>query len=182
MIPIPPIVTAYAARIGLTGAIIAGLCALLAVQTVRIEGLSIWPVKVEGWKPRAIRLQGDIDAVRTAQAEAAQKALEARLAAEQAYRDKAKEADRNEAETRNAALDAADRYIAANRVRCPTPASSSGGTVAAAQGGSAEGVIGSGAGAVMDDRVAVTADDIRICTANTTRLIAARDWALGLGE
>ena len=35
---IPPRLAAFASRVGLTGLVIAVLCALLAVQTIRLEG------------------------------------------------------------------------------------------------------------------------------------------------
>jgi hypothetical protein len=50
---IPPRLAAFASRIGLTGLAIAILIALLAVQTIRLEGFKIWPIKVTGALERA---------------------------------------------------------------------------------------------------------------------------------
>lgn len=49
--------TTFAARIGVTGAIIAALCLALLAQTVRIEGFKIWPLSIEGWKAKAHRFE-----------------------------------------------------------------------------------------------------------------------------
>ena len=40
---------AFAARIGIGGAIIAALAVALAIQTARLEGFHVWPVSVTGW-------------------------------------------------------------------------------------------------------------------------------------
>lgn len=66
MIPIPQGVTAFVARLSLSGIALAIMAVLLAVQTARVEGLSIWPVKVEGWKPKAERLLAEQKAAQAA--------------------------------------------------------------------------------------------------------------------
>lgn len=66
MIPLPPSLTTFAARVSLSGIALAIMAALLAVQTVRIEGLKLWPITVEGWKPKAQRLEAAQIAARAA--------------------------------------------------------------------------------------------------------------------
>lgn len=142
----------------------------------------------EGWKPRAQREAREKGALVAAQAKAAaaQKAVLAK--AEQDYRDLAERTDNETDLATQVALGAADRFIAANRVRCPADRGSPGAAVAAAESGSATGSDRSGGGAELDgaagaastDLVAVTAEDIRICTRNTARLKAAREWGLDL--
>lgn len=72
MIPIPALPAALRG-IGLRGAAMAALGLGFAVQTVRIEGLKIWPIQIEGFAAANKRLQFDIDAFRQAQKDAAQK-------------------------------------------------------------------------------------------------------------
>jgi hypothetical protein len=176
---IPPRLAAFASRIGLTGLAIAILAALLAVQTVRLEGLSVWPIKVEGWKPRAERLADDLDNVKAAQEIALERALAEKHKAETKY---LKLAGRIDNEAHNARVDAladAERFIAANRVHCEAAGSAARGTVAAVAGNGSS--VHQGAGTLpLVDAVAVPAEDVRICTENTVKALAARDWALGL--
>lgn len=112
------------------------------------------------------------------QARAAQVAVNEQ--AEQRYETLAKEADHNAEIYQSAAMDAARRFIAANRVR-PNAAGSANGSPAPAQGDSTSGGNGQGGNPeLVGDFVIVPADDIRICTVNTARLMATREWALGL--
>lgn len=145
---------------------------------------------LEGWKPRAQREARRNAALVAAQAKALaeQKALLAKAA--QDYRDQAERTDNETDLATQVELGAADRHIAANRVRCPADRGASGPTPAGASGGSAEGSDRSGGAAELDavgpagaagtDLVAVTAEDIRICTRNTVRLQKAREWGLRL--
>lgn len=49
----PPFIATLFARVGITGIIIAVFAALLVVQTVRLEGFKIWPLKYTGAIERA---------------------------------------------------------------------------------------------------------------------------------
>lgn len=165
----------------LYGTAVVALSAALIVQTVRLEGFKVWPFSIEGANPRAERLQRTIDNIEQAQQAAAEKARLARLEQERKYRELANAADQREAEIREDAMDDAERYIAANRVRPQGDRSTPGVTGTSAEGRSPEGDHGPGAETELDDGlVAVTAEDVRICTRNTARLIAAREWGLGL--
>lgn len=98
------------------------------------------------------------------------------MAAEVQYRSKANEADQSYRAGLADARAAADRYIAAHRVRSASRRAASA-AVASAESDRA----GSPDRADQaTDMVAVTADDIQVCTDNTLRLEAARAWALSL--
>lgn len=160
-------------------AIITALLALLAVQTIRIEGLKIWPVTVEGWKPKAAHLQNTLDQIEAAQTAATEKAKAEKLLREQQSREQAQRIDDDEKKIRSDAMASAERYIAAHRVRLPTIASAAGGAITPTEDYSTQSSNGANPAPLMDE-VAVATDDVRICTENTTRLEAARTWALGL--
>jgi hypothetical protein len=74
---------AFASRIGLTGLAIAVLVSLLAVQTARIEGFKVWPLSIEGWKPKAERFENAAKGCETRHAatRSSLEQLQARLAA-----------------------------------------------------------------------------------------------------
>ena len=74
---------AWVAAVAMAIAIMLGL---LAVQSIRLEGFKIWPIDVEGWKPKAERLQATIDNITAAQDLAEQNARTARLEDEAEYR------------------------------------------------------------------------------------------------
>src|SRR5690606_36745051 len=107
------------ARIDFTGFVIALAATLLIVQTVRIEGFKVWPFAIEGAGPKAARLQRTIDGIDKAQEDALQKARAARDEAERRYQDLAERIDHEADQARADAAGDAERYIAANRVRCP---------------------------------------------------------------
>lgn len=174
MTPLP----AFATRIGLTGLAIAVLLALLAVQTVRLEGLRVWPLNIEGARPKAERLQRTIDEIAVAQKQALRAAQEARERTEREYQDLAERIDDDAEKARTGAMDAAERFIAARGVRCPANRGDGSGTAAPAEDRGAGRGDGPGAPAELD--VAVTADDVRICTTNTLQAEAARAWAVSL--
>ena len=175
-------------RLYVTLAAFALVIAFGAVQTVRLEGLNVWPVSVEGWKPKAKRYEGTIRDVRNAQDLAAEKARLARLEQEARYRALAERIDDNAQRGNRMALDAAERFIAAGGYRC------TGGVRRRANRGP-----GSGTGASAESNrpvdperaggapeldgaevVGVTADDVRICTVNTIKAEAAKAWAEGV--
>lgn len=166
----------WAALIALAFAI---ALALLAVQTVRLEGLKIWPLHIEGWKPKAERLQGELDRIKAAQLVAQQKAIAAKAKAEADYRDLAGRIDTDAKQAHDSAMADAERYIAAHRVRGQAAGSSAGRTVTAAEDHSASGGQSPGAAPVVDE-VAVSPDDVRICTTNTIQAETARQWAIDL--
>lgn len=112
---------------------------------------------------------------KTAEALAAQKAVNA--AKETEYQEKARDADQKHRAELSQAMDAAERHIAAHRVRQGGCGGATGNAGSAAQGDGPAGADRSGADAEL---VAVTADDVRICTVNTQRLIDGREWAVGL--
>ena len=171
-------------------AVILALLAGVAVQTARIEGLKVWPVSIEGWKPKSRRLEQALANVRVAEQLAAAWAEAARLNHEARYRAVAQRTDIDAREATSVALGDAELFIARGghagqlRPQADRGAGSPAGTGAGDRGpGDPE---GAGAPAELDEAegqlVAVTADDVRICTVNTVRAEAARDWALALEE
>ena len=184
MIPTPATLWASikAAKMAITLAVIGTLLVLLAIQTVRLEGLSVWPVKIEGWKARANRFEAALDLVAEAQI-TARAAQQAAMDAEQArYDELAERTDANARLAQVEAMDAANRYIERNRVRPPSGSVASTGS-AAPQGDGSSGIIGPSADPeLVGDFVIVPASDVRICTENTARLIAGHLWAVGLAE
>lgn len=182
MIALPPSVAAFAARLSLSGIAIAVLAGLLAVQTVRLEGFKFWPLSWEGWKPKAERLDSVIDGIVQAETTARIRAEQARQETERKYAELAERTDREAHIAQEAALDAAERFIAANRVRCAPDRSAASAAVAPASSDSAGSGDGPGGTSELDEvsLVAVPDEDVRICTRNTNRLIAAREWGLEL--
>lgn len=158
--------------------IIALFAVLLAVQTVRLEGFKVWPVSIEGWKPKAERLERDLANVKQAQILAAQKALQVKIQAEQKYRDIAKRAEDHEKEIRHDALDAAERYIAAHRLRPQATYGASSGTSPTSED--------RGAGVYPDmppdTLVAVSDADVRACSEWVGFGIAARSYVLEMSN
>lgn len=165
------------------------------VQTARLEGLKLWPFAIEGQRPRGDRLQARLDDIARAQELAAQNARNERLEHEAEYRDIARTVDEGAKVDLTVSMDAADRYIAANRVwqwpegiQCPRGLA---GTAAGSDGaGDPEGTGRTaqldGPGAVRAARgdgpdrkmVLVSEADIRVCTANTVKAEAGRAFAL----
>ncbi len=179
----PPKIAAFASRIGLTGLATAILVALLAVQTIRLEGFKVWPINIEGARPKAERLQHTIDEIAAAQKQAAEAARRAKERAEADYRELAERIDNDAERARVGQMDAAERFIAANSVRCPAYRGDGGGTVAPAGDSGSQGGDGPGRTAELaTGLVAVPEEDIRVCTRNTSRLIAVREWALELTD
>ena len=114
-----------------------------------------------------------------AEAEAAALAMARLMAQEQFYKTKAKDADNAHDKELAVAGTAADRYIAANRVRCQAAGSSARQAAASSQGG---GAAVPESPAAETELVAVTAADVRICTANYVYAKGAFDWANSLGK
>lgn len=182
------------AQVALKGIWVAVIAALFisaicfgVVQTVRLEGLKIWPFEITGWRPLAIDRGKTIASFAKAQNDALALALAAKAKAEADYRTLAERIDHEADQARPDALADAERYIAGNRVqRCPADRGAAGPAPASGQDHGARNGDAAGATALVDaadpDLVAVTPDDIRICTANTLQAEAARSWALQLIE
>lgn len=170
----------FAVRLGITSTAFAIALALLVVQTVRIEGLHVWPISVAGWKARALDAERTIAEIEKAQDEALTAAVEARDQAEADYRNLAERIDRDAEDVRQDAMADAERYIAAHRVRCPAAGGAAGGPAPAAEDHRTGDGEGPGAATELDAAglVAVLAEDVLICTANTLQAEASRSWAL----
>lgn len=156
---------------------IAGGIALLfftafSVQTIRIEGLKIWPLEIVGFKQEVKTLRLTIDQIKAAQATAKQQAIAERLRIEAEYR---KQAEKNDAEYQDKLADAnarADRYARLMRTQDPRSASGNAGTA------SADNTAESSDGPGEDAFVAISRADFDILNENTIRLMQAREWAL----
>jgi hypothetical protein len=175
-------------RLYVTLAAFALLIAAVAVQTVRLEGFKVWPVSIEGWKPKAKRYEATIEQVRIAQDVAAEKARLARLEQEARYRALAERIDDDAQRDNRVAVDAAERFIAAGGYRCTggvrpqANRGAGGGTGASAEGDRPVDPERAGGAPELDgtEVVGVTADDVRICTVNTIKAEAAKAWAEGV--
>jgi ABC-type transport system involved in cytochrome bd biosynthesis fused ATPase/permease subunit len=124
---------------------------------------------------KALR-KADRAAYGQAQTEAALIAHRALEATEAKYRTKANEADQSYRAGLADARSAADRYIAANRVRNQTAASQASGAVAAAR----DRTTGVLQGVPASAFVAVPDRDVQACTAAYIYAVKAREWALTL--
>lgn len=157
-----------AVRLGIKGGIIIALCLALAVM---------W------WRADTISEQRDEARATIAEMEAAQVVAErahlaAKAKAEADYRNLAQRIDTDAQQAHVAAMDAASRYIAANRVRCPAVGGPSGGTAPAP----ADRDTGVHPELSRDSLVAVADDDVRACSAWVSYGISAREWALELEQ
>lgn len=180
---------AWVAAVGLAIAI---LLALLAVQTARLEGLRIWPLEIEGWKPMAIRIGGEIDLIRLEQGLAGEMAKGRRLEKEEQFRRIAERIDDNAEDQLAEAAAAAERFISAGGVRAKTAGCPRGRAGAGTQDRDPGNPKGAGQATELDateDRsdiglpegyVIVPADDVRICTVNTIKAEAGRALAIEL--
>ncbi|WP_338445967.1 hypothetical protein V5F89_12530 [Pelagerythrobacter marensis] len=180
----------------------AALLIALAVQTIRLEGLRIWPISFDGWIARAeqrlvriAELEDDIEDIEAAQEHAADRARAARLEREKIYSDLAERIDDNADSKLGGALDAAERFIAAGGMRGHEADRGEGGrTGAGAEDQDSRDSEGAGQAAELDDSsgpgtdraggglVLVNASDVRICTHNTIKAEAGRELALELEE
>jgi hypothetical protein len=110
----------FALRAGwlaLVGALVLAIAGFAAVQTIRLEGLKIWPLSIEGWKPLAEARQRQIDDMLKAQELAALIARSERLEDENTYREIAERIDDNAQADLAGSLRAADDFIAAGGMR-----------------------------------------------------------------
>jgi len=196
MISAPGWMTARVAMKGVwlafIGAAILAPTTIAAVQTIRLEGLQVWPLSITGWIETAENRQDQIDRMIEANEAAAAKAKAARLAQESLYRDIAQRIDDDAQDNLDAALRAADRFIAAGGMRAQAAGNPRCGAGTGAEDRSAEDPAGAGRPAQLDagvDRqtaglaeglVLVSAEDIRICTRNTIKAEAGHQLATRL--
>jgi hypothetical protein len=180
---IPPHLAKLGSRMGLASIIVVLLVALLVVQTIRLEGFELWPVSIEGVRPKADRLQRKSDDFDNAQDDALSAAMAAKAATERRYQELAERIDNDAEQARVGHLDDAERFIAANRMqRCPADRSAAGRAAAPAADDGAGYVEAADPAAKLDaaELVTVPASDVRICTTNTLQAEAGRAWALAL--
>jgi hypothetical protein len=174
---IPPTVTLRGIWAALIAFAFAVVLALLAVQTIRLEGLKIWPISIEGALPKIERYERTFAEIERTTRETTAKWKAAIERTEQNYRNLAQEADHHAEQARSDALAAADRYITDHRFVCPR--NQSGIDRAAASPASVD--PGVPASVPADSFVAVSDADVRACSAATAYAVAAHDWAAGLG-
>lgn len=183
--------TALKAKIyaGLAIAAIAGCI----VQTVRLEGLHVWPISIVGWIRTAEDRRATIDRMIAAQVVAADNARKARLEQEALYRSIAERIDDNANAQLRDELAVAERFIAAGGVRAEAPRCEGGDAGTGASDRRAGRTEGAGSATDLDDaggasgrpdpgdgHVRVPAEDVRICTINTIKAEAARSFVLEL--
>jgi hypothetical protein len=184
--------------LALIGALVIAIAAFGAVQTIRLEGLKVWPLSIEGWKPKAEARHAQIDAMLKAQALAAEVAKSRRLAQESQYRDIAERIDDNAKTDLDGSLRAADRFIAAGGMRAEAGRSVRCSTGTAAGDHRAEDPAGTRRAPQLDaapsaqpDTIAqpqpeglvlISPADVRICTVNTVKAEAGHELATQLQE
>ncbi len=185
--------------LALIGALVLAIGVFGAGQTIRLEGLKVWPLSIEGWKPKAERLQAQIDAMTLAQLLAAEEAEAARLAQEQRYRDIAERIEDNAQADLDGSLRAADDFIAAGGMRAEAGRSAPCRAGTAAGDHRAEDPAGPrrapqldaatgaqpDAGARLEPAeglVLISPADVRICTVNTVKAEAGHQLATQLQE
>ena len=142
--------------------ILIGICIALALLSALL------------WRGRDNAL-AELATFKAAQKEATAKAIAARKAEEKRLASHAERIDREHKTELANAMDAADAYIRANRVRCEAGTAS--GTIAATPDrdtGVSEGMPATG--------VLVSEGDVQACSAATAYALKAREWALGLNE
>lgn len=184
--------------LALIGALVLAIAAFGAVQTVRLEGLKVWPLSIEGWKPKADRLQRLIDDIDEAQRLAAEVAREQREAKESQYRDIAERIDDDAQADLDGSLRAADRFIAAGGMRAEAGRSVRCSAGTAAGDHRAEDPAGTRRAPQLDAApsaqpdiiaqpqpdglVLISPADVRICTVNTVKAEAGHELATQLQE
>lgn len=181
--------------LALVGALVLAIAAFGAVQTIRLEGLKVWPLSIEGWKPLAEARQAQIDDIMEAQALAAEIARARRLERESQYRDIAERIDQNAQADLDGSLRAADRFIAAGGMRAEANRSVRCSTGTGAEDHRAEDPAGTRRAPQLDAApsaqpqpqpaeglVLVSPADVRICTVNTVKAEAGHELATQLQE
>lgn len=172
---IPEQVTLRGIWAALCVAAFALVIALLALQTARIEGFKVWPISVEGWKPKAERLAATIDQMESASIAARDAQQAINTAEETRTRQLAERIDNEQARNQAIARDAVDNYIAANRVRSPDR-----GIACATPAPASDTDTGILEGVPADTLVYVSDSDVRACSAAVIYAVGAHDWVAGL--
>ena len=182
--------------LALVGALVLAIAAFGAVQTIRLEGLKVWPLSVEGWKPRAEASERLVADIMIAQDLAEEMAKAERRAQEQRYRDIAERIEDNAQADLDGSLRAADRFIAAGGMRAEAGRSAPCRAGTAASDHRAEDPAGTrrapqldaATGAQPDAQpqpeglVLISPADVRICTVNTVKADAGHQLATQLQE
>ncbi len=173
MIPFNPF-SALASKV-YAGLAVASLT-FAAVQTVRIEGLRLWPLSIEGYAAANARLAGDIERIKDAQDEALAKAVAARNAAENQSAELARKADQDDKTIDDLRAGAA-RFAAARayRLRPEAAGGPASGAAAPAESGPAPDRDGPGA-----DAVVLTRPEYDELVSNSLRLERVRQWGESL--
>lgn len=170
----------------IVGLLLITSAAVAVVMSVQLHGFKLWPINIEGWKPKAERLALEIEQMEKAQEQAAAAQKKVLDEQAQAYEQLAQEIDEDAQAEIEAIYDSTERFIRNNRlraanIRCPSSGSTSP-TGHNSAGDSEEVREASVMDAEENLRVAVLPEDVRICTANTLQAEAARAWAVELEE
>lgn len=188
--------------LALVAAIALAIAGFGMVQTIRLEGLHIWPLSIEGWRPLAQERGRQLAAIKQAQIDAGIAAQAAKAAQETTYREISERIDEHAENEIDRALRDADRFIAAGGMRreaagsqpCPAPAAGpdhrAANSAAAGPATQLDGTSDSAGAGLADparagaeaDLVTVRAADIRICTINTLKAEAGRAFAQQLQQ
>ena len=168
---IPPFILPFISRIGIKGGVIIALALFAVAQTARIEG-AMW---IDGYKADLAACEADKAQLVQASADAHERAVQARMAAQERFQRTSEHAQIEQDEMQRQ-FDLALRQYA-NRLRAESGLRS-GGSIAA-PGDSDSAVL---ADVPPGSELAVSYADLQICTANTAKLIAAVDWAATLNE
>ena len=182
--------------LALVGALVLAIAAFGAVQTIRLEGLKVWPLSIEGWKPKAEASERLIADIMIAQDLAEEMARSQRLAQESTYRDIAERIDDDAQADLDGSLRAADRFIAAGGMRAEAGRSVRCSAGTAARDHRAEDPAGTrrapqldaapsaqpDAQAQPEGLVLISPADVRICTVNTVKAEAGHQLATQLQE
>lgn len=145
-------------------------------QTIRINGFKLLFIEYPGLKADLAACEADKREMVAASAEAADRALAARNAAQARYSELARNADHEIEQTQRRADMALRDYARRNRVWPEAASGASSGPVAA-PGDSGSGVL---AELPPSAELVVSFADLQICTDNTVYAIAAHDWAMTL--
>jgi hypothetical protein len=191
-------ITLKGIRLLFTLLLLTALAIGLAIQTARLEGFKVWPLSMTGWIEIAGARQTTIEDMIAAQERAADQARAARVQHEKTYREIAERIDENATDQLEAALAAADRFVAAGGMRAEAGRNTRCATRTGAEDNAAENSAAAGRTPQLDARnagqpaglegaagtaeslVLVPAADIRLCTINTIKAEAGRDLALQL--
>jgi len=151
-----------------------GLRGFLAIGAAIALGICWW-----GWSRAADQRDEARETIAelVAASKAAQKLAESQKAAVEArYRELAERASNDHENANLRASDATDRFIAANRVQCPSDRRAASPAITAAEDHGASVF----ADLPADPVVAVSESDVRACSAAAAYAVSAHEWAVGL--